>query len=191
MTPRVLVMAASLRRGSLNRRLAAAMAAALAEAGADVDHLDMADFRVPVYDGDLEDAEGVPQAARDLGDRMRAAAGFVIVSPEYNGGTPGPLKNLIDWISRPVGEVSGSSAFRDKLVMLLSASPGAIGGLRGLAHTRATFSHLGSVVLPNQYALGNADRAFDSSGRLIDESARKRVQSLAARWVAAAGRWAA
>lgn len=187
--PRALVMAGSLRRASLNRRLAAVMARALADCGAEVDAVDMADFRVPVYDGDLEEREGVPEAARRLSARMQAADGFVLACPEYNGGTPGALKNLIDWVSRPCDGVPGTVAFRDKLVLLVAASPGAVGGLRGLAHTRATLTHLGAVVLPDQLTLPNAESAFDAYGELVDERVGRRARTLAARWVDAAQRW--
>lgn len=189
MTLRVMVLAGSLRKASLNKKLATAMAAELDTVGADVRHLDLADFRLPVYDGDLEDEQGVPEAAQRLGDEMRAADAIVFVCPEYNSSISAPLKNAIDWVSRPVGEVSGSSAFRDKLVMLLAASPGALGGLRGLVHVRAVLGHMGCIVLPDQYALAKADAAFDANGGLSDEKARARVAKLAQRLVDAGRRW--
>lgn len=189
MPDRILVLAGSLRRASLNKKLAAAMAEALTDAGADVRLLDLADHRLPVYDGDLEDAEGVPEAAQRLGAEMREAAALVFVCPEYNSSISAPLKNAIDWVSRPVGDTPGSAAFRDKLVTLLAASPGALGGLRGLAHVRAILSHMGCVVLPGQYALAGADKAFDEQDRLTDDKARARVEKLAGQLVEACSRW--
>ena len=92
MTLRVMVLAGSLRKASLNKKLATAMAAELDTVGADVRHLDLADFRLPVYDGDLEDEQGVPEAAQRLGDEMRAADAIVFVCPEYNSSISAPLK---------------------------------------------------------------------------------------------------
>ena len=97
---RFLVFSASLRVESLNSRLARRAAEVIEAKGGMVDRASMADFDAPSYDGDREDAEGQPVGAQHFRERLEAADGFVIASPEYNGSMPGVLKNAIDWVSR-------------------------------------------------------------------------------------------
>ena len=97
---RILVFAASLRKESLNKKLAVLISQKLEASGVEVDHADFRDFQMPVYDGDIETSDGIPAGTRRLADSILGADSVVIVSPEYNFGVPGPLKNAVDWLSR-------------------------------------------------------------------------------------------
>lgn len=184
---RVLVMAGSMRRESLNHRLATAAAEALSRSQCSVRLVRMADFPMPVYDGDLEDRDGLPSGAVALRQAMQAHDAFVFSCPEYNGSIPGAFKNALDWVSRPHGEESGLLPFKNKTVALMSASPGALGGLRSLNHVRAILSHVGCLVLPEQFGLPKADQAFDSDGGLLSERHQQRVDSITGRLLEVAG----
>ena len=158
---RVLVFAGSLRRDSLNERLASLAAAVVEEQGGTVDRARMADFDCPSYDGDVERESGVPPGAQRLRERLVAADAFLIASPEYNASMPGCLKNAIDWVSRvrpqPLNGRQG---------MLLSASPSMAGGNRGLWSLRVPLEHLGARVYPDMFSLAQAHEAFDPAGRI-------------------------
>lgn len=180
---RVLVFAGSLRKASLNHRLAVAGAAAAEAAGAQVSLLRLADYAMPVYDGDLEEAHGVPEAALALSQEMQSHDAFLIASPEYNGSIPGAFKNAIDWVSRPVEGEPSLAAFKAKTVGLMAASPGALGGIRSLNHVRAILSHVGCLVLGEQMSLPKAGEAFDEQGVLLSAAAQKRLDALVARLV--------
>ena len=178
--PKVLALAGSTRRDSYNKKLLRVATDGAREAGADVTEIDLRDYPLPLYDEDAETAEGKPEPARRLKRLMVESDAFLIASPEYNGSITGVLKNLIDWVSRPdEGEPPMSlPAYRGKVVTLMSASPGGLGGLRGLVHVRAIFSGLGSIVLPDQIAVSRAYEAFDDEGNLRDEKQRERVRGL-------------
>jgi chromate reductase len=182
-SPRILAFAGSTREGSFNKRLVAAGAAAARAAGGDVTLIDLRDFPMPLYDGDLEQRDGLPEAAQRFKALMLAHAGLLLSCPEYNSGPSGVLKNAIDWASR--GDPPGQSlaAFRGKTAGLLSASPGMLGGLRGLVHVRAILSAIDVLVLPEQFALAKAGDAFDASGTLKDERAQTGVRRVAERLV--------
>ena len=165
--PRILAFAGSLRAGSLNKKFVRVAAGVAERAGAEVRLIDLADFRMPVYDGDLETAEGMPAGALRLRRLLEEYPGFLISCPEYNSSIPGALKNAIDWVSRPLPAEPPLKAFRGKVISLIAASPGSLGGLRGLTTARAILSHLGAIVLPGQMALPAADKAFDEKGALV------------------------
>ena len=167
------VMAASLRRGSLNKKLASSASAWLSrQPGLSIDLADFREFELPVYDGDLEESAGVPEAAVRLAQRISAAQAVVISTPEYNGGMPGAFKNAIDWVSRTEG-----SPFDDMPLQLLSASPGALGGARSLWHSRVPLEALGAVVYPGMFGLSAAHQAFSDSGELKDPKTQARLES--------------
>lgn len=182
-TPRLLAFAGSLRAGSFNKKLARVAAAAARAAGAEVTLLDLEEHPLPLYDGDLEDASGLPPAALELKRLFKAHHGLLIASPEYNSSISGALKNAIDWVSRPAEGEAELEAFRGKVVALVSASPGALGGLRGLVTVRSILSNIGALVLPDQVAVSKAHEAFDEQGQLKDEKVRRRVEKLAAELV--------
>jgi chromate reductase len=149
--PRVFVCSASLRQESLNRKLAALAARVAGETGAAVDLASMDEFAVPLYDGDVEAAQGIPDGATAFHRRLTASDAFIIASPEYNGSMPGGFKNLIDWTSR-----FRPQPFDGRHGLLMSASPSLAGGNRGLWALRVPFEHLGTRVYPDMFSLSMA-----------------------------------
>lgn len=166
--PRLLAFAGSTREASLNKQLLRAAVAMAEGAGAVVTTVDLRELAMPLYDGDLETSSGLPEGAKRLKTLMVSHQGFLIAAPEYNSSITGVLKNAIDWASRAAPGEAPLAAFREKTAALLSASPGALGGLRGLVHLRAILSSLDVLVIPEQFALGKAHEAFDGTGALKD-----------------------
>ncbi|WP_455409875.1 NADPH-dependent FMN reductase [Streptomyces hiroshimensis] len=168
---RVLVLGASLRKDSLNARLASLVARLVRdEAGADVDHAHMDEFSMPLYNGDTEAGEGLPPGALALRDRLAACEALVISSPEYNASMPGGLKNAIDWVSRVQPQ-----PFKDKHALLVSASPSLVGGNRGLWALRVPLEHLGTRVYPDMFSLARAHEGFTADGDLSDGGLHARL----------------
>lgn len=182
--PKLLVFAGSTRVESFNRRLAAAAAQMCREAGAQVTLLELSEYPLPLFSQDLEAQEGLPENAVRLKSLFREHDGFVIACPEYNGSITPLLKNTIDWLSRRAEDETPLVAYRDKTATLLSASPGALGGLRGLVHVRAILSGIGVLVMPAQVAVSRAFEAFSQDGSLADEAVAGRVRSALAALVA-------
>jgi chromate reductase, NAD(P)H dehydrogenase (quinone) len=166
----VLVFAASLRKESLNRKLAGLASSAAQQYGATVDLASMQDFDVPLYDGDLEASSGVPKGAQELQRRLLASDAFIISSPEYNGSMPGVIKNLIDWTSR-----FRPQPFDGRDGLLLSASPSMAGGNRGLWALRMPFEHLGARIYPDMFSLATGHKAF-AGDELADAALRARFE---------------
>ena len=166
---KILIFAGSTRAQSFNRQLAKVAAGIATQAGAEITLLELASLDIPLYNADLE-ARGTPPDVIRLKQLMFDHPGWVICSPEYNGSYTALLKNTIDWASSPVkGDATwsqGSKAFAGKVVGLLAASPGALGGLRSLSHLSPLLSNLQCWVAPKQYALGQAGGAFDADGQL-------------------------
>ncbi len=179
--PRILAFGGSLRRDSFNQKLAAVAAAGAREAGAEVTLIALRDFPLPVFDQDLEDAEGMPAAARALKQLFREHDGLLIAAPEYNSSITAALKNALDWVSRAeTDDEPPLVAFTGKTAALCAASPGALGGLRGLVHVRAILGNIGVTVLPDQVAVSKAHEAFAADGTLSDPKQAARVQKLGA-----------
>ncbi len=178
MRPKILAFAGSTRTDSFNKKLVKVAAVGASQAGAEVTIIDLRDFSMPLYDEDLERREGLPSNAKKLKDLMLANHGFLISSPEYNSSISGILKNTIDWTSRPRDDEPPSACFKDKVVGLMSASPGALGGLRGLVHVRAILENIGMMALPNQIAVSKAHEAFDEQGMLIDKKQEEKVKNI-------------
>ena len=176
--PRILAFAGSLRAGSYNRKILALAAHGARSAGADVTRVDLRDFPLPVYDGDLEAAGGLPEGARQLKAHFDAADGLLLACPEYNAGIPGTLKNALDWVSRPAPGERPLQAFRGKVAALCSASTGGLGGVRGLLQMRLVLGSIGVVVLPEQVSLPKAHEAFDDEGNVVDPGRRKALMEL-------------
>jgi chromate reductase len=185
MSLRLLAFAASLRRGSLNRRLLTPAVAIARAAGAEVDLAEFAEFHTPIFDGDLQAAGGFPSGAEELARRVRAADGMLIASPEYNYSLPGTLKNAIDWVSRmrPV-------VFRGKTTFLMAASGSTVGGIRGLWQLRIPLEGCGVVVYPDMFSLANATSAFDADGGLQDPQLTSRLEKMIRGYLEMAGRLA-
>jgi chromate reductase, NAD(P)H dehydrogenase (quinone) len=179
--PRILALAGSTRRDSYNKRLARLAALGAEAAGAEVTVIDLRDYALPLFDEDLEREQGPPEAAVRLKAQMVAHDGLLIASPEYNSSISAVLKNAIDWASRSAPGEPGLAAFRGKVATLLSASPGALGGLRGLVHLRSILGNLGVIVLPDQLAVPRASAAFEGDGTLKDPAQRESVEGLGRR----------
>jgi chromate reductase len=158
-----LVFKGSLRKDSLNGRLASLASQVIEQNGGNVDRAHLIDFDCPSYDGDVEAAEGIPTGAQTLRQRLLAADAVVLSSPEYNASMPGVVKNLIDWTSRFVPQ-----PFKGKQALLMSASPSMAGGNRGLWAVRVPLEHLGTRVYPDMFSLAQAHQAFDASGRIAN-----------------------
>jgi NAD(P)H-dependent FMN reductase len=165
-TPKILVLAGSTRQASTNRLLARDAAEALRNAGLEAVFADLRDYPMPLYDGDLEDASGLPPAAKTLKDLARESDAFVIASPEYNGSYSAVLKNAIDWISRPEPGERALEVFSGKPAAILSASPGAGGGRRVLKQLRELLEGIRMTVVPHQVSIAQSGDAFDVEGRL-------------------------
>jgi chromate reductase, NAD(P)H dehydrogenase (quinone) len=181
--PRILCFAGSLRRDSFNKKLAKVGADAIRAAGGEVTLIDLKEFPMPIYDGDLEASEGIPPNAKKFKDLMIAHQALLISAPEYNSSITGVLKNTIDWASRAEKGEPALACFDKKVAGLLSASPGALGGLRGLVTVRSILSNIRVLVLPEQVAVPKANEAFATDGTLLDAKLSGAVQHLARRLV--------
>lgn len=178
---RILAVSGSSRRGSLNRKLLAIAAAGARDAGAAVTPVRLADYALPLYDGDLEADRGVPAEARRLQAEFARHDAVLIATPEYNGGYAAALKNALDWVSRPREDgTPGVALLAGKAAALLSASPGPLGGLRSQLALRTVLDKLGMLVLPDAFALGLAHEAFDEAAGLKDKAAEKAVAHVGA-----------
>ncbi len=179
--PAILAFAGSAREASLNKKLVALAADAARQAGASVDLIDLRDYPMPLYDGDLQEKEGIPEQAKRLRETIAAHDGLLIASPEYNSAYAPLLKNAIDWTSRPDGDVPMLACWRDKTAGIMAASPSVLGGMRGLVHLRALLGAIGVLVLPEQVTIPYADAQFDDAGRLTDPELQTAVENLAQR----------
>jgi NAD(P)H-dependent FMN reductase len=169
-TPRILIVPGSARTGSLNLQLANAVATALRARGAQATLTDLRALALPIYDGDLEAKDGVPAGAKTLVDQFAAHNAVVVVSPEYNAFPPPLLMNAIDWATRLPEH---KAAMGGKPCALMSASPGALGGIRSLLSLRSFLSlNPGLLVLGPQFGLPMATQAFAADGSLADEKQR-------------------
>ncbi|WP_193214624.1 NADPH-dependent FMN reductase [Luteolibacter marinus] len=176
---KILILPGSARRDSVNRKLAAVAAELITAAGAVADLVDPADFPLPLFDQELEDASGLPAEAKALKEKFLAADAILFASPEYNSSVTPLMKNIIDWVSRAESDDEAPlAAYKGKVAGLIAASPGALGGLRGLVTLRSILGNIGVMVVPKQFALGGAYGKFDDNGTLTDDSARKGVQSV-------------
>jgi chromate reductase, NAD(P)H dehydrogenase (quinone) len=178
--PKILAFAGSTRIDSFNKKLVRIAATGATEAGADVTVVDLRDFPMPLYDGDLEQKEGLPPNARKLKDLMLTHQGFLISSPEYNSSVSAVFKNAIDWASRQSEGEASLACFKGKAAGIMSASPGGLGGLRGLVHVRAILGNIGVLVMPDQVAIGKAHEAFNADGTLKDKKQEEQVKMIGA-----------
>ena len=164
---KILVIPGSLRTGSLNARLAAVAALELVQSGAEVTRISLADFPLPIYDGDLQTKSGVPKNAINLKRMIGAHHGVLIVTPEYNSSVPALVKNTIDWVSRvqDAHETRGQ-IFRERAFAIAAASESRLGGTRALAALRLILAACQATVIPHQLALSFAGEAYDDMDRL-------------------------
>ncbi|MBW8780293.1 MAG: NAD(P)H-dependent oxidoreductase [Verrucomicrobia bacterium] len=173
-SPLILAFSGSARRDSLNKKLLAVAVASVRETGGTVTLIDLNDYALPLYHGDLEDAEGLPANAAKLIDLIQQHHGLLIASPEYNSMITPLLKNTLDWCTR-----GDENPFTGKTAAVVSASPGAFGGVRSLKLAQQLLLHLGCQVVPGQTVLPHADKAFDANGVLTEVHAQKSVRTLA------------
>ena len=188
-TPKLLVFAGSIRTGALSGKLAALAARDLAAAGAEVTHISLADYPLPIYDGDLETRRGIPDNATRLTKLIAAHDGAFIATPEYNHSLPPLLKNAIDWVSRH--EHSGSLPFWNKVYGMGSTSDGRVGGARALLDLRKVLATaVRGMVIAERVEISMAQHAFDESGELVDEVPREVLATVVKSLVDLAGQMA-
>ncbi|MDB6145061.1 MAG: NAD(P)H-dependent oxidoreductase [Pseudomonas sp.] len=181
MIVKVLAFCGSTRQGSLNQKLLDVAARGAQEAGAQVTFVSLRDYPLPLYDGDLEKEQGVPAHAHALQELFRKHDAVLLASPEHNGGYTALLKNAIDWVSRPTSTGhSGVTLFANKAAAVISASPGPMGGIRGVLATRMVLEKLGAIVIPQSFTLGVAHLAFDEDARCSDANVDREVGAVGA-----------
>lgn len=177
---KILAFSGSARKASLNQRFLLAVVEAVREEGGEVTLISLKDYPMPLYDGDLEEAGGLPANTRRLVDLIKGHAGLLVASPEYNSMITPLLKNTIDWCTR-----AEDNPLPGRVAAVVSASPGALGGIRSLRCTQQLLLHLGCHVVPGNTMLPQAHQAFGPDGKLTDARAGKAARELAAALVAA------
>ncbi len=168
MSVRILVFAGSCRKASFNMKLARIAHQLLRDKGAEATFIDLADYDMPIYNGDWEAANGVPAKARELKALFKSHQALAIASPENNSSVSSLLKNTLDWLSRPDGEESGLVPFKNKTALLMATSTGPFGGVRGLNHLRDCITRLGVMTLPSLITVPNAETAFTTGDDFSD-----------------------
>ena len=177
-TPKILAFAGSIRNDSVNKRLAKIAVNAAEQSGAEVTFADLAEYQMPLYCQDYESEHGLPESVLAFKDLMKSHNGFLIASPEYNGSLTGILKNTIDWMSRPNADDPRMACFDGKIAGIMAASPGGLGGLRGLHHLRVILASIGTFVLPNQLAVGHSGTNLVDDESIKDEKLQQAVENL-------------
>ena len=187
---KLLFFSGSIRKDSFNKKLAyQAYNIARDQFGANCTYIDLKDFEMPIYNGDLEAESGLPENAKKLKKIFCEHDGFLIAAPEYNSSLAPLLKNSLDWISRPQTENEPALiAFKGKIAALTAASPGGFGGLRGLVPLRMMLGNIGVLVIPNQLAIPFAAKAFDEKGNLQDEKQKASLTSVVKEFATTAGK---
>jgi NAD(P)H-dependent FMN reductase len=176
---KILAFSGSSRKNSYNSQLVKIAAAGASSAGASVTVIDLADFPMPIYEQDLETAQGLPDNARKFKQLLIEHDGLLIASPEYNSAFSPLLKNVLDWASRTESpDEKPMLAYQGKYCAIMAASPGGLGGMRGLVFLRMLMGNLGVTVLPAQQAVGSVFKAFDADGSLLDKKQDLAVRAL-------------
>jgi len=179
--PSILAFAGSTRTGSLNKKIIAIAAAGAREAQGAVTVIDLRDYPLPLYDGDLEAHHGLPPPAVELKRLFCAHRGLLIATPEYNGSIPGVLKNALDWVSRPAPGEKPLACYDGKIAAIVSAALGALGGARAQAHLRQILGTVNVTLLPQQWRIPEATaEAFDAAGQLKDARAAQQIKRVGA-----------
>ncbi len=171
----VIGLGGSLRKESFNHQLLEACVGLMPDS-ANLEVIRLANFEVPLYNADLENTSGLPQGVCDIQDKFAAADGILIASPEYNGHYTGVLKNLLDWMSRPRESLGSKHGLWGKPVAIISASPGALGGIRQEPGLRVLLSHLGMYVYPQFYGVGKCSTIIQNS-QINDDTVKEKLTS--------------
>ena len=171
---KILTFAGSLRKGSLNKMVCHNVVNYIqSQKLAEIEFVDLQPLNIPMYDGDLEASQGIPQEVQKLCAKVSQVDALIISTPENTGSIAAVLKNTLDWISREKGvSISG------KHILLCAASPGALGGVRGLWHSRVPFEALGCHVYPDMMGFSKAHEAFNGEYNLKDEKIKARFEKL-------------
>ncbi len=184
---KILAFSGSARASSFNQRLVAIAAAGAEKAAAEVTLISLADYPMPLFDEDLEADQGMPEAAKKFKTLLTEADGFLIASPEYNSAFSPLLKNAIDWASRPIQGEPPMATYKNKVAAIMAASPGGLGGMRGLVFLRMLLNNLGVLVIPEQQTLPAAYSAFNDDGSLKDDTKQSAIELLGSRLVEVCG----
>ncbi len=176
---KILAFSGSTRRNSYNQAVVECAAQAAKDAGAEVTVINLADYAMPIFNEDEEAEYGIPERAQAFKQLMIEHDGILIASPEYNSSYPAVLKNAIAWASRKAGDEPVLAAYKLKVVGLMAASPGALGGMRVLVVLRMLMQNLSCIVAPAQVAVGNVADKLDESGAISDEKTKKQLANLA------------
>ena len=177
-TPKILAFAGSTRKDSVNKRLAKIAILAADKAGAETTFIDLHDYNMPLYSEDLLAEHGMPDGVIAFKEMLKNHNGFLISSPEYNGSLTGTLKNAIDWATIKADSEERMACWNGKIAGLLSASPGGLGGIRGLHHLRTILAGIGTFVLPNHLAVGNSTTNLQNDEQITDEKLQQQVENL-------------
>lgn len=175
---KILAFSGSPSRKSLNDKVVRVAMEGAVAAGAEVRHVLLADYEMPVFCVDHEDVLGMHENARAFKALMMEHDGFLISSPENNGSVTAAFKNTIDWVSRTGDGHGGRAAFTGKYAALLSASPGVFGGVRSLDHARYMLARLGVTIVPANFPISNADQMFDDDGAVVDEKGAEAMRAV-------------
>jgi len=174
---KLLFLAGSAAKKSLNKKLAQYASEIARDKGADIEFIDLKDYEMPLFCTDYQDENGIPKSVLQLKKKFQDCDGFFIASPEYNSAYTPLLKNTIDWMSRPSEENEPMlSAYKGKVAAISATSPGALGGLRGLTPLRVLLSNIGVHVIPTQIAIGGTNN-FDDNGQLMNDRYQSMINS--------------
>lgn len=177
--PKILAFAGSLREKSYNKRVLKVAVEGAKKAGADVTYVDLKDYPMPIYNADLQETQGFPAIATAFQKLLLEHDGIMIASPEYNASLPGALKNVIDWTSRANGDLKTGECFKGKIAAIMTASPGAFGGIRCLAHLRDVLTILLVNTLPSEIAVAKVGGMFDGdSDEMTNDTMRGVLEEL-------------
>lgn len=175
----ILAFSGSTRVGSFNKKILQEAVIGAKDAGAHVTLIELSNYDLPLYDGDLEHREGIPKNALKLKELFLSNHGLLLALPEYNSSMSGVFKNVIDWVSRPTeDEDAPLSCFKHKTAALMSASPSHLGGARGLVHAKSMLENIHVQVLAQHVCVAHADNAFDDEDILKDETTRLSIEKL-------------
>ena len=179
--PKILAFAGSLREHSYNKRVVKTAIEGAKNAGAEVTYVDLNQYPMPIYNGDEHEKFGFGENALAFQKLLGEHDGFLIASPEYNGSIPGGLKNAIDWASRKSKNYGMIEVFKGKVAAIMTASPGAFGGIRCLSHLRGVLTIMLVNVLPSEIAVANVGKMFEGeSETMTDEKMKKILEELGA-----------